>query len=153
MELHGLYTKRWEIEARLRDIKTLLGFEMLRVRTPSMARKTLAMVRMSYNLLRCLMQHAAQTSPTKIDELSFKGALDLVSSGHDSFWQERRRPRKRRWKLETLFSLIAEREKLIRPGRREPRAVKERPEPFSLVTSPRHEFRELPHRSSYRKPA
>ncbi|WP_411847767.1 IS4 family transposase [Roseibacillus persicicus] len=153
MELHSLYAKRWEIEVRLRDIKTLLGFEMLRVRTPSMARKTLAMVRLSYNLLRCLMQRAARTSPAKIDEISFKGALDLVSSGHDSFRKERGRPRKRRWKLEALFGLIAGREKLMRLGRSEPRAVKGRPKPFSLLTSHRHVFQEIPHRSSYRKPA
>ena len=153
IELHGLYAKRWEIEVRLRDIKTLLGFEMLRVRTPSMARKTLAMVRLAYNLLRCLMQRAALLSFVKIDELSFKGALDLVSSGHDSFRGERGRPRKRRWKLEGLFALIAGREKLVRLGRSEPRAVKERPKPFSLLTSPRHEFQEIPHRSHYRKTA
>ena len=153
MELHNLYAKRWEIEVRLRDIKTLLGFEILRVRTPSMAHKALAMVRLAYNLLRCLMQRAGLTSPVKIDELSFKGALDLVSSGHDSFRQERGRPRRRRWKLETLIELIAGREKLNRPGRSEPRAVKERPKPFSLLTNHRHEFQEIPHRSHYRKSA
>ena len=152
-ELHAHYAKRWEIEVRLRDIKTLLGFEMLRVRTPSMAGKTLAMVRLAYNLLRCLMQQAAQFSLVSIVELSFKGALDLVSSGHDSFRHERGRPRKRRWKLEALFELIAGREKLIRPGRSEPRAVKERPKPYSLLTRPRHKFQEIPHRSHYRKPA
>lgn len=40
-----------------------------------------------------------------------------------------------------------------RPGRREPRAVKRRPNPFPLLTKPRHQYREISHRSRYRKNA
>ena len=39
-----------------------------------------------------------------------------------------------------------------RPGRREPGAVKKRPKPYPLLTSDRHAYREIPHRSRYRKP-
>ena len=38
-----------------------------------------------------------------------------------------------------------------RPGRREPRAVKRRPKPYSWLTQPRHQFIEIPHRNAYRQ--
>ena len=38
-ELSELYARRWDIELKLRDLKTTLGLEMLGVRTPEMARK------------------------------------------------------------------------------------------------------------------
>ena len=38
-----------------------------------------------------------------------------------------------------------------RPGRKEPRAVKRRPKPFPLLTKPRKLYKEIPHRSRYRK--
>ncbi len=57
----------------------------------------------------------------------------------------------RRSRLEELLALIIGREKLIKPDRGEPRAVKERPKPFSLLSSPRHEFQEIPNRLRYWK--
>jgi hypothetical protein len=36
-----------------------------------------------------------------------------------------------------------------RPGRWEPRAVKRRPKPYSLLTRHRSRFREIPHRNRY----
>ena len=39
----------------------------------------------------------------------------------------------------------------LRPGRREPRAVKRRPKPYPLLNKPRHKYKETPHRSRYRK--
>ena len=42
---------------------------------------------------------------------------------------------------EALFVLIAQRRTGNRPGRIEPRAVKRRPKPFSLLTKPREEAR------------
>jgi len=37
---------------KIRDIKTTLKFEMLRVKTPAMARRTLKMVQIAYDLLK-----------------------------------------------------------------------------------------------------
>ncbi|MDA3877305.1 MAG: hypothetical protein PF483_09475, partial [Halothiobacillus sp.] len=37
-----------------------------------------------------------------------------------------------------------------RPGRREPRCVKRRPKPFALLMAPRHEMKEISHRSRHR---
>ena len=41
----------------------------------------------------------------------------------------------------------------IRPDRMEPRARKRRPKSSSLLTQPRHQFKEIPHREQYRKVA
>lgn len=151
IELHALYARRWEIELRLRDIKTTLDFEMINARTPAMAVKTLAMIRFAYNLLRWLVQRASIASGRPIALISFKGVLDLIGAMHESFRHEMGRPRRRASRMRLLIELVGGRRIEPRPGRSEPRAVKRRPKPFALLTSPRHEFVEIPHRSNYRK--
>lgn len=153
VELHALYARRWEIELRLRDIKTTLGFEMIRARTPAMARKTLLMIRIAYNLMRVLMQRAAREAGEEVGAISFKESLDLATSIHESFRSVAGRPRKRMSHMRFLTGAMAARRIDPRPGRREPRAVKRRPKPYAMLTAPRHEFVEIPHRSRYRKVA
>jgi hypothetical protein len=153
VELHCLYARRWEIELRLRDIKTTLDFEMLAVKSPAMARKTLAMIRIAYNLMRVLMQRAAREAGEAVGSISFKEALDLTTSIHESFRDCAGKPRRRADELRFLTEMMATRLIDHRPFRREPRAVKRRPKPFPLLNKPRHEFVEIPHRSRYRKVA
>lgn len=149
-ELHALYARRWEIELRLRDIKTSLGFELLNVKTPEMARKTMIMLRIAYNLMRVLMQRAASEREVPVGAMSFKESIDLVTSIHESFRNLSRKPRKRASLMTFLIEMLAHRVLDHRPGRTEPRAIKKRPKPFPLLTAPRHEFIEIPHRSNYR---
>jgi hypothetical protein len=40
-ELVGLYARRWRLELCLRDLKTTMGIEVLRCKTPDMAEKEL----------------------------------------------------------------------------------------------------------------
>lgn len=153
IDLHCLYARRWEIELRLRDIKTTLDFEMLSVKSPEMARKTLAMIRIAYNLMRVLMQRAAREAGEPVGSISFKEALDLTTSIHESFRDCAGKPRRRAGHLRFLVEMMATRLIDHRPFRREPRAVKRRPKPYPLLNTPRHEFVEIPHRSRYRKVA
>ena len=44
VELSSLYAERWQIELKLRDIKTTLAMEHFAVKTPAMAHKTLWMM-------------------------------------------------------------------------------------------------------------
>ena len=61
------------------------------------------------------------------------------------------RPRKlESWQAQ-LREAIAELINPLRPERREPRARKRRPKSYQLLTSPRHQFKEIPHRKHYRK--
>jgi hypothetical protein len=55
----NLYEKRWMVELFLRDIKTSMGADVLRCRTPSMVEKELEMFLLAYNLTRAVMCEAA----------------------------------------------------------------------------------------------
>ncbi len=79
------------------------------------------------------------------------GEGGLLGAMHESFLTEVGKPRRRASRLDMLIELASRRRIEPRPGRSEPRAVKRRPKPFALLTSPRHEFVEIPHRSNYRK--
>jgi len=52
-----------------------MGMEKLRCRTPEMARKELRMHLIAYNLIRGLMQEAATQESTRLERVSFKGAV------------------------------------------------------------------------------
>ena len=150
LELHCLYARRWEIELKLRDIKTTMNFEMINVKTPEMAVKTLAMVKLAYNLIRVLMKRAAHASGITQDSISFKESLELVTSMAPSFKAVAGRPRKLSSLRTFCINLISTKRLKYRPYRSEPRAVKRRPKPFALLTKIRSEYVEIPHRSRYR---
>ena len=152
-ELIDLYAKRWEIEVRLRDVKTTLGMEFFRVQSPAMAHKTLLMMVIAYNLIRIVMQQAADRCGRPVAEMSFKGILDLVLTTRETFQQNNLHRRTRRNLRERLLEICVTKVLEIRPNRREPRAVKRRPKSYQLLTQPRPIFEEIPHRSTYRKPA
>jgi hypothetical protein len=153
VELSCLYARRWEIELKLRDVKTTLGMEFFAVRSPEMAHKTLWMMLIAYNLMRGLMQQAATAAQRPVWHMSLKGTLDLVTSSHESFRHLAGRPRLLQIRHADLRKLCATKTLDIRPFRHEPRAVKRRPKPFQLLTKQRHVFQEVPHKEGYRKAA
>lgn len=53
--LKALYRQRWNVELDLRNIKTTLGMEHLRCKTPDMGLKELWVYLLAYNLIRLLM--------------------------------------------------------------------------------------------------
>jgi hypothetical protein len=153
VELSCLYARRWEIELKLRDVKTTLGMELFAVRSPEMAHKTLWMMLIAYNLMRGLMQKAATAAQLPVWHMSLKGTLDLVTSSHESFRPLAGRPRLLHRRHADLLELCATKILDIRPFRHEPRAKKRRPKPFQLLTKHRHVFQEVPHKEGYRKAA
>ena len=138
---------------KIRDIKTTLKFEMLRVKTPAMARRTMKMVQLAYNLLKARQAEAVRGESILLIELGFKGTLDLVATMRTDFAGLAGRPRLRAAALMDFEHRLRQRIIEMRPGRHEPRAVKTRPKPYPYLTQPRHEFIEIPHRSRYRKAA
>ena len=139
-ELAQLYLRRWDIELCFDDIKTTMGMDFIRAKSPAMAVKMLTLYAIAYNLVRLLMQQAVRAtgSPTArvhSMRLSFKGALDATLRFAAEMAQA---PRKRWHSLrEKLFRTIAS-DSLRRRGQRfEPRVVKRRPKPFPLMTRPR----------------
>jgi IS4 transposase len=149
-ELAVLYARRWRIELWFRDIKTSMGMEVLRCKSPQMVHKELEMFFIAYNLIRCLMVEAAALGEVSMERLSFKGSVDSVRQFSLALAQAR--SRKKRKQLEAqLLEVIATDQVPDRPGRREPRAIKRRPKPFPLLNRPRDEFEEIPHRNRYWK--
>ncbi|MEM7600015.1 MAG: IS4 family transposase, partial [Verrucomicrobiota bacterium] len=148
-EVAGVYAQRWDIEVRFRDIKTTLGFEHLRVKSPAMARKTLRMIILAYNLIKALQIEAAEVSDHLPTEFGFQGTLDVILETRTYFRGLQNKPRKLREEMNFLVARIVERFIRARPGRTEPRAIKRRPKCYQYLTSPRDAFREILHREHY----
>jgi hypothetical protein len=145
-ELAMLYTRRWQIELWFRDIKTSMGMEVLRCKSPEMLHKELEMFFIAYNLIRCLMVEAATRHEVSLERLSFKGTVDGARQ-YSTVIAQARTQRDQKRLLEDFLRIIAEDQVPDRPGRREPRAVKRRPKPFAHLNKPRHLFKDIPHRN------
>jgi hypothetical protein len=131
----ALYRRRWAVELCFRDIKTTLGLDVLRCRSPELIEKEVALQVIAYNLVRALMLEAAWTHGVEPQRLSFKGTVDTLRQ-----WTPLMAP--------TLFAFKRTRQELLRviaadrvpdrPNRCEPRARKRRPKPYQWLTRPRH---------------
>lgn len=149
-ELAQLYARRWRIELWFRDIKTTMGMESLRCKSPAMAHKELEMYLIAYNLIRGLMVEAGIIYDVPLDRISFKGTVDAARQYSLALAQAGKK-KKQRQLVADLLRVIALDQVPDRPGRREPRAVKRRPKPYPLLNKPRHQFKEVTHRSRYWK--
>ena len=149
-ELARLYAERWRIELWFRDIKTSMGMEVLRCKSPKMVHKELEMFFIAYNLIRCLMAEASTRYDVGIGWLSFKGTVDSVRQFATAIAQARSRKKQKKL-LDKLLEVIARDLLPDRFGRYEPRAVKRRPKPYPLLNRPRKQFKEIPHRNRHWK--
>ena len=131
-ELDALYKKRWHVEVDLRNIKTTLGMETLSCKTPDMIEKEMWVYLLAYNLIRLLMAQSALLGNILPRQLSFKHTVQLWLA-----WSQQTQAEGRTADEALLFMLIAQKTVGNRPGRIEPRAVKRRPKPFSLLMEKR----------------
>jgi hypothetical protein len=136
--LQRLYQQRWDIEINLRHIKTTLGMDTLRCKTPDMAEKEVWVHLLAYNLIRGLMADSARYADVLPRQLSFKHTVQLWES-----WRIQARLISTDAPVDGLLELIAQHRVANRSGRIEPRAVKRRPKPFPLLSVPRAEAREF----------
>ena len=146
-----LYLKRWRAELYLRDIKTTMGMDVLRCKSPQMVEKELWMHVVAYNLVRALILESAHICCVPFDRISFKGTLSTLRQWAPSLAHLSVRKQKRLRLYRIMLLYIAGDIVPYRPGRREPRAIKRRPKPYQYLTKPRHLFKELPHRDKYRR--
>ena len=126
------------MELNFRDIKTTLGLDVLRTKTPALIEKEIYMQAIAYNLVRGVMVMSSQIHDEDIYRMSFKGTVDTLRQ-----WVKFMKPRdpkllNTRWH-DMLCALAAD---LVpeRPNRSEPRAVKRRPKVFQQLTCPRHKM-------------
>jgi hypothetical protein len=149
-DIAQLYARRWNIELWFRDLKTSMGMEVLRCKSPGMLHKELEMFFIAYNFIRCLMVQAGASNHVALDRMSFKGTVDAVRQFSLAIAQARSKKKQHQLVVQ-LLEVIASDEVPDRPDRLEPRAVKRRPKPYQLLNRPRHRMREIAHRSKYRK--
>jgi hypothetical protein len=134
-----LYRLRWQIEGNYRDIKTTLGLDVLRTRTPEMIEREVLMQAIAHNLVRAVMLEAACAHSVPLSRISFKSALtamrqwapllnDAGGKARDQLYTE-------------LLAAIVSDLLPVRPNRVEPRALKRRPKTYQLLTKPRHAMR------------
>ncbi|MEH2444939.1 MAG: IS4 family transposase [Nostoc sp.] len=148
LEIVGLYGHRWDVELDLRHLKTTLGMDVLRCKTPSMIRKEIYVYLLAYNLLRGLMWSAGTTYATPPLRLSLKGTRHHLNNFIPELLAAASTKRQQIYR--TLLKVIAHKpvsvdaKRLVvrhRPARSEPRVRKRRPKAYPLMTKPRHELR------------
>ncbi len=140
-EILQAYLRRWRLEMCLDDLKTTLHMDMLRSRSPEMAQKEVHTRLIAHNLVRCTMAQAAAEHAVPLDRISFKGTLDAVRQFSQAMAQARSR-KKRQTLWTELLDILARDLVPLRPGRREPRAVKRKKNRYPRLRGPRHQFRD-----------
>ena len=124
-ELARLYGLRWQIETHFRELKTTLKMRRLKSQTPQGVLKELAVGSLVDNLVRAVMLAAAARQKVEPSRISFLDTLRWLLSAHpgDVLPPLRVNPK--------------------RPGRHEPRAVKDWRESYPKLTIPRVRCRVL----------
>lgn len=145
-----LYRKRWLAEIFLRDIKISLGMDVLKCKSPEMIRKEVQMYNIAYNLIRAIMCEAASRHGVSVLGLSFKRTADMLGQWMPSISAASEDLEKLETLISTMLEYIAQLSVPHRPNRIEPRALKRRKKNYQLMTKPRAEFKEIPHRNHYR---
>ena len=149
-DLIALYARRWRLELCLRDLKTTMGMEQLRCKSPDMAEKELLAYLVAHNLIRCLIAEAVARYQVDLERVSFKGSVDALRQYSDAIAKARSHKMRRQLWEDLLLNLARDLVR-YRPNRLEPRAVKRRPKPYPLLNRPRRRFVEISHRSRYWK--
>ena len=139
-EVASLYVHRWEIELRFRDIKTTMGMEMLRTKSPQMAIKEVMMHLIAYNAVRLLMLKAAAGHHCSHRRIGFKAVLQVLEACCSAFEKVVGKPQLLGREKKNLLERIAERAEPERPGRNEPRKKKRRPKSYGWLQRPRHSY-------------
>jgi putative transposase len=139
-DIAELYHQRWLVELDIRAIKTNLGMDVLRCKSPEMVRREIWTCLLAYNLIRKTILESAKRSKLSPRQISFTAALQKVAAS---------------WEAVLLLSdaslallIEADLEHMAthrvghRPDRVEPRKVKRRPKPHKLLTEPRETARQ-----------
>jgi hypothetical protein len=84
-ELADLYRQRWDVELFFRDIKTTMGMDVLRCRTPDLVKKEILMYFIAYNAIRRLIVGAANTVECAPRRISFKASIQALRQWEPQF--------------------------------------------------------------------
>lgn len=134
-ELAKIYERRWEIEINLRSIKDVMNMDMLSCKTPEMVRKEIGIHFLAYNFIRIIMAEACTIHDAIPWKVSFKGSVQLLNEFMPHFLNAS--PGRNKTMYAEMLFLIVRNEIGNRPGRIEPRLIKQRPKPFPTLNRPR----------------
>lgn len=121
-----LYGVRWQVETCLGQLKTTLGMRQLKSTTVAGAQKELAIFCLVYNLVRLLMLEAARRQVVAPNRISFIDTLRWLRSAMPG---------------ESVPVLVVN---PLRPGRYQPRVIKDRNDSYPHMTRPRDFLKKHP---------
>ena len=136
-QIGGLFERRWDGEVDIRSIKSTMKMDILRCKSPEMARKEIWAHLLAYNLLRTVMAVAAAENDVEPRKISFKGAKQVLTAFAPKL--EAAMPQERGRLVEAMIRAVGCHRVGNRPGRWEPRARKRRPKPTKRLNQTRHE--------------
>jgi hypothetical protein len=163
-DIAELYRRRWVAEIFIRDIKITMGMDILRCKTPQMVHKELTLFIIAYNLIRGLIWETALEKKIDPYRISLAGSiatirqwtlilaiLEIMENENENVAIAIAESEKRTFLIQRMIEFMAAD---LLPKRSEirvePRAVKRRPKNYQLMTKPRKEFKEIPHRHKYK---
>ena len=146
-KIRELYGERWQVELHFQQIKTHLGMDVLRCKSPELITREVLMHQIAYNMARSLMQRSAHQHHVPLARISFKGTLDTLRHWSTIIAAAGRTPRRQQKLIDQMLALIAGDIVRERPGRSEPRAKKRRSKNYKLLMKPRHQTGNLPRRN------
>ncbi|MEO1373104.1 MAG: IS4 family transposase [Cyanobacteria bacterium J06635_10] len=138
VDIVKLYGERWDVEVNFKHLKTTLGMDILRGKTPSLVRKEIWTFLLAYNLLRTLMFEATTSYGNSHNHLSLQGTrhhfnnfipklINTSNQTHNIVYQ-------------TLLNIIIHKEVPQRPCRYEPRVKKRRSKAYPLMQKTRRQY-------------
>jgi Transposase DDE domain/Insertion element 4 transposase N-terminal len=134
-----LYRIRWHAELDLRALKQTLQMDVLRCKSPELARKEVWAHLLAYNLIRGTMAVAARQADLVPLQLSFKGAVQTVNAFAAVLWSAS--AAELAGLVRQMLEALAQHRVGERANRYEPRAVKRRPKEYPRLTEPRDKAR------------
>ena len=118
-QLADLFRRRWEIETNFAHMKTTMNMHILKCHTVDGVLRELHAFALIYNLVREVMQQAANRQGVPMTRISFIDALRWLKSANEG---------------DQLSNLVV---LPHRPDRYEPRVKKRRPKNYRLMNKPR----------------
>lgn len=130
-DLAKLYESRWQVEINLRSIKSILNMDFLSCKTPDMVEKEVGIHFLAYNIIRVIMAEACSAHGKVPNAISFKGTVQLLNQFMTKY--STTATEKNASLYQEMLALVVCNEIGKRPGRVEPRKVKRRRRPFTLL--------------------
>jgi hypothetical protein len=141
-DLAQLYRERWNAELDLRALERTLQMDVLRGKTPDLARKEIGAHVPAYNLIRTVMAQAAARRGVEPRSVSFEGAVQTRLAFQPVLaLRGDRDPAFCRQVYQRILDAVGAHRVGDRPDRFEPRLRKRRPKHYAFLRKPRTEVK------------